>query len=236
MQPHNKNVPSRRRSRPALQRGLSLLEMSITLLCVGLILSMMIRGEELIVQTRIKAVAADFTGLRIAVAAYQDRYTRFPGDDDGASRWSSFGVNPVSGLGDGAFQGAYNAVPSNPPLPTEESNLFWWHLRLSQILTGPIDAVNGPRQPLNFIGGIIGVQGPNAGTLGLPNVVACSTNLPARIAAAVDLSIDEGRANAGDMRGTRMALTSGGIPVSIPTANYDESSGEDYVVCMGLTR
>ena len=224
------------RNRPNAQRGLSLLEMSITLLCVGLIVSMMIRGEELIVQTRIKAVAADFTGLRIAVSAYQDRYSRFPGDDDGASRWSGFGVNPVSGLGDGAFLGVYNAVPSNPPLPTEESNLFWWHLRLSQILAGPIDALNGPRQPLNFIGGIIGVQGPNAGTLGLPNVVACSSNLPARVAAAVDLSVDEGRANAGDMRGVRMALTAGGIPAATPAANYDESSGEDYVVCMGLTR
>jgi hypothetical protein len=210
--------------------------MSITLFAVGLIVSMMIRGEELIVQTRIKAIAADFNGLRIAVSAYQDRYSRFPGDDDGAARWSGFGVTPVSGNADGQFTGVYNAVPSNPPLPIEESNLFWWHLRLSQILAGPVDVIQGPRQPPNFIGGLIGAQGPVSGTLGLPNVVACSASLPARVAAAVDLSLDEGRANAGDMRGVRMALTTGGLPASAPTTNYDESSGEDYVICMGLTR
>lgn len=211
--------------------------MSITLLAVGLIVSMMIRGEELISQTRIKAIAADFTALRIAVAAYQDRYGRFPGDDDGASRWSGFGVTPVSGIADGQFTGLYNAAPSNPPLPLQESNLFWWHLRLSQILAGPIDAVNGPRQPANFMGGIIGVQAPLAGTLGLPNVVACSSNLPARVAAAVDLNLDEGRPNTGDMRGVPMSLAAAGIPAAPPSATaYDESGGEDYVICMGLTR
>jgi prepilin-type N-terminal cleavage/methylation domain-containing protein len=218
------------------QQGLSLLEMSITLLVVGLIVSMMVRGEELIVQTRIKAVAADFNGLRIAVATYQDRYARFPGDDDGAARWSGFGVTPVSGNPDGQLTGVFNAAPSNPPLPTEETNLFWWHLRLSQILVGPIDAVNGPRQPSNFLGGIIGVQAPLAGTLGLPNVVACSTSLPVRVAAAVDLNLDEGRATTGDMRGIRMALTGGGIPAVPAAGNYDESSGEDYAICMGITR
>jgi hypothetical protein len=219
------------------QQGLSLLEMSITLLAVGLIVSMMIRGEELIAQTRIKAIAADFNNLRIAVAAYQDRYSRFPGDDDGAARWSGFGVAPVAGVPDGQFSGVYNAAPSDPPLPAQESNLFWWHLRLSQILTGPIDQANGPRQPSNFMGGIIGVQAPLAGTLGLPNVVACSSGIPGRIAAAVDLSIDEGRANAGDMRGVPMALAAAGIPAASPAAAaYDESGGVDYVICMGLTR
>lgn len=212
------------------------MEMSITLLVVGLIVSMMVRGEELIVQTRIKAIGADFSGLRIAVATYQDRYARFPGDDDGAARWSGFGVVPVSGVSDGQLTGVFNAVPSNPPLPAEETNLFWWHLRLSQILTGPIDAVNGPRQPANFLGGIIGVQAPVGGTLGLPNVVACSTSLPVRVAAAVDLNLDEGRASTGDMRGVRMALVGGGIPTAPPAGNYDESSGEDYALCMGITR
>ena len=218
------------------QQGLTLLEMSVTLLVAGLIVSMMIRGEELIAQTRIKTIAADFNGLRIAVATYQDRYARFPGDDDGAARWAGFGVGPVSGVPDGQLSGVFNATPSNPPLPTEETNLFWWHLRLSQILTGPIDAVNGPRQPANFLGGIIGVQAPLGGTLGLPNVVACSTSLPARVAAAVDLNLDEGRASTGDMRGIRMALIGGGIPAAPAAADYDESTNEDYAICLGITR
>jgi hypothetical protein len=211
--------------------------MSITLLAVGLIVSMMVRGEELIVQTRIKAVAADFNALRIAVAAYQDRYARFPGEDDGAARWAALGTNPVSGVADGQITGVYNAAPSNPPLPTEESNLFWWHLRLSQILSGPIDAASGPRQPANFMGGIVGVQAPVAGTLGLPGVVACSSNLPGRVAAAVDLNLDDGRPNTGDVRGVTMAAAASGLPAATPTITaYDESSSIDYVLCMGLTR
>jgi hypothetical protein len=218
------------------QKGLSLFEMAITLVAVGLIVSLMVRGEELIVQTRIKSIAADFNALRIAVAAYQDRYIRFPGEDDGVARWTVLGVNPVAGVPDGQITGVYNAAASNPPLPTQESNLFWWHLRMSQILAGPTDAIQGPRQPSNFMGGVLGIQGPLAGTLGLPGVVACSAGLPVRVAAAVDLMIDEGRANAGDMRGIRMALTAGGIPAAAPTADYDQSSGEDYVICQSLTR
>jgi hypothetical protein len=57
-----------------------------------------------------------------------------------------------------------------------------------------------------------------------------------RVAAAVDLNLDEGRATTGDMRGIRMALTGGGIPAVPAAGNYDESSGEDYAICMGITR
>jgi hypothetical protein len=218
------------------QRGLSLLDLSITLLVVGLVVSLMVRGEELIVQTRIKAIGADFTGLRLAVAAYTDRYARFPGDDDGVARWSGFSVSPVPGIPDGQLTGAYNATPSNPPLSTEETNLFWWHLRLSQIVSGPIDAVGGPRQPANFLGGIVGVQAPLSGTLGLPGVVACSTSLPVRVAAAVDLNLDEGRSGGGDVRGIRTASTVGGIPATPSAIDYVHSGSDPYTICMGLTR
>ncbi len=218
------------------ERGWTLLELSIVLLAVGFIIATIIRGEEMILQARIKSIVADFNALRLATSAYQDRYIRLPGDDDQVSRWNGTGVAPVPGNANGTVEGAYDAVPSNPPTSAEESNLFWWHLRLSGILVGPIDPLTGPRQPGNFVGGLIGVQSPPT-TLGAVGLVMCSAGIPARAAAAVDLSTDEGHANAGDMRGLkRSALGGSPIPATTPTADYDEASGDNYVLCRSLLR
>src|SRR6266513_2473046 len=112
------------------EAGFTLVEIAIVLVIIGLLLGGILKGQEMITQAKIKNVVNDFNGITVAVTSYQDRYRFLPGDDKGASaRWTV--QNPVSGDGNGVILGNYNASASNPPAATEESNLFWWHLRIA---------------------------------------------------------------------------------------------------------
>ena len=170
-----------RRARRRLIRsdaGFTLVEIAIVLVVVGLLLGGILKGQEMVVQARIKNVIADFSGLSLAHYAYQDRYRATPGDDPRASRWSG---TPV-GDGDGTVAGDYNSAISNA-----ESRLWWHHLRLSGFVAG-----TGEQQPLNAVSGMLGVQtgmGTGSGTAlgGFSGVIVCSANLPDRVAVAVDI-------------------------------------------------
>ncbi|MCX8018182.1 MAG: prepilin-type N-terminal cleavage/methylation domain-containing protein, partial [Rhodocyclaceae bacterium] len=71
------------------QSGFTLVEIAIVLVIIGLLLGGVLKGQELINQAKIKNIANDLNGMSAAVYAYQDRYKRFPGDDNGASaRWT----------------------------------------------------------------------------------------------------------------------------------------------------
>src|SRR5687767_6913359 len=102
------------------QKGFTLVEIAIVLVIIGLLLGGILKGQEMITQAKIKNTMADFTGISAAYHGYQDRYRAIPGDDTGAGRWS--GATP--GNGNGLVLGKYNSGTA-----TDESRLFWDHLR-----------------------------------------------------------------------------------------------------------
>ena len=80
------------------QGGFTLVEIAIVLVIIGLLLGGVLKGQELITQAKIRNVANDINGMSAAVYGYQDRYKKFPGDDnDAATRWT----NPATESGDG---------------------------------------------------------------------------------------------------------------------------------------
>jgi len=94
------------------QSGFTLIEIAIVLVIIGLLLGGVLKGQELITQAKIRNVANDLNGMSAAVYGYQDRYKKFPGDDnDAATRWT----NPatVSGDGNGAV-GAAGGLMGGP--------------------------------------------------------------------------------------------------------------------------
>lgn len=97
------------------------------------------------------------------------------------------------GNGDGLIQGLFNAQ-ATPAATTAESNSFWQHERLSGFLTG-----NGTNPPTNAVGGVIGVQG-GVTTFGMTGNVVCSSNIPWKIAQAVDTQLDDGNSDTGNIR------------------------------------
>lgn len=223
------------------QAGLTLVEMAIVLIVIALLISAIFVGQELVLQARVKSATADFSGVTAMYHAYRDRYRAAPGDDAGAAvRWPG----AVSGNGDGVVAGAYNNVPC---AATVESCSWWDHLRRAGLLSG-----SGTVQPFNAANGILGVQTGDGGTPpgpvlggplgagGLVGLLLCSSNLPEKIAAAVDLQMDDGVRTTGAMRG--MLQSAPNPPTAVDAtapgaggaASYVETGSNVYTLCSSI--
>jgi prepilin-type N-terminal cleavage/methylation domain-containing protein len=218
--------------RSVTESGFTLVEIAIVLVIIGLLLGGILKGQEMITQAKIKNVINDFNGVTAAVNSYQDRYRALPGDDATAdTRWSTQGA--VKGDGNGTIAGAYNNVLTGTPTTAQESNLFWWHLRLGGFVPGAVTAgIAAGLQPPNATNGIIGVQSTG---LGFTSNIACSSNLPDKIAIAVDTQMDDGTPGAGEVRGGLQNNPNPVIPTGLTSvSSYAETGTNQYLLCKNL--
>ena len=206
------------------EQGFTLVEIAIVLVVIGLLLGGILKGQEMVVQARVKNVIADFHGLSAAHYAYQDRYRATPGDDPGATRWAG----APAGDGNGTVAGDYNSAVNNA-----ESRLWWDHLRRSGFVAG-----SGQQQPLNSVSGMLGVQsgmGTGAGTAlgGFASLIMCSANLPDKIAVAIDVQLDDGSPSSGSLRAQVQTAINQSVANSA-ASSYQESGTNVYVACRQL--
>jgi len=222
------------------EAGFTLVEIAIVLVIIGLLLGGILKGQEMITQAKIKNVINDLNGITAAMASYQDRYRALPGDDiNAATRWAG----AIAGNGDGQFGVAgttvgvspelYNNVPAAaPPAAQPEVNKFWWHLRLAGFVPGPTGLVIGSvTPPTNAAGGLLGVQTTG---MGFSSNLICTSNLPDKIAIAVDTQMDDSTSTTGQVRGL---LQTGPNPVTgttAPTSAYAETGSNNYLLCKAL--
>ena len=193
------------------------------LVIIGLFLGGILKGQEMIIQAKVKNSIQDFSGVSAAYYGYQDRYRATPGDDIGADRWAG----ATKGNGDRVLSGKYNGATS------DESALWWDHLRRSGFVTGGAGVTN----PGNAFNGILGVQtgdGPIVGAApvavlgGFTNLILCSTNLPDKVAIALDVQMDDGLPASGAVRGQ----TASGAPTIVTAAaSYVETGTTTYTLC-----
>ena len=209
------------------ESGFTLVEIAIVLVIIGLLLGGILKGQEMIIQAKIKNIIADFSGVSAAYYGYQDRYRAIPGDDPNtATRWSG----ATAGNGNGQVGGKYNSQTAG-----DESRLWWDHLRRSGFVAGA-----GTNQPFNAVTGMIGVQtGDGAVTVGpalggLVSLIICSANLADKIAIAVDTQMDDGVPNTGTVRGQ---LHSGGPNPDIAASGasaFAETGTNVYTLCRAV--
>jgi prepilin-type N-terminal cleavage/methylation domain-containing protein len=231
------------------QRGFTLTELAIVLIIIGLLLGGILKGQEMVVQAKIKNIISDFTGVSAAYHAYGDRYRTMPGDDPAAaSRWS-LPTSATSGDGDGQISGAYNN--GNAACIAGVESCSWWdHLRRAGFLAGA-----GATQPRNVTSGLIGVQsgdgvapsyGPVLGGVGgaggFLSLILCSANLPDKFATALDAQMDDGVRTAGSVRGILQVAPHPPIPADATApavggaASYLESGSNFYTLCRAVPR
>ena len=217
------------------QSGFTLVEIAIVLVIIGLLLGGILKGQEMITQAKIKNVVNDFNGVTAAVNSYQDRYRALPGDDlNASSRWSSQGA--VSGNGDGVFGTAgtdlYN-LAAGAPASAKENNLFWWHLRLAGFVGGSTASTTNSsvQQPANAANGIMGVQTTG---MGFTSNIVCSSNLPDKIAIAVDTQMDDGASTTGQVRGLAQAAPNPTTGFVAPNSAYAETGTNQYLLCKNM--
>jgi prepilin-type N-terminal cleavage/methylation domain-containing protein len=217
------------------QSGFTLVEIAIVLVIIGLLLGGILKGQEMIVQARIKNIINDLNGITAAYASYQDRYRAIPGDDQGAlARWSLPAASATpSSPGDGTVDGAYNAATA---AAEPESRLFWWHLRQAGFIPGATTpSSQASQQPTNAVSGMIGVQtGTGVATMGMAGLIVCSANIPDKIAIAVDTQTDDQNALTGSLRGQLQAGSNPAIAAGGPGPAYAETGANQYLLCKGV--
>ena len=198
--------------------GFTLVEMAIVLVIIGLILGGVLKGQELVVQARVKSMISDFNQVTAAYYTYFDRYHQFPGDDPTAEdRWSAVTCCTGATCGDGTLGAAGTGYDTGA-----ENKCLWQHLRNAGIING---AVTSDDLPTNPIGGNTGVQDGHAFTTAdgiIGDAIICTSAVPPEIAELMDYAIDDGNSKAG-------ILMSGSTSSGTPADDYTGST--DLVVC-----
>src|SRR6266581_1077925 len=222
----------------ATEAGFTLVEIAIVLVIIGLLLGGILKGQEMITQAKIKNVINDFNGISAPVTSYQDRHRALPGDDANAqTRWTT--QNPASGNGNGIIAGFYNANDTSgtggAPAAAAESNLFWQHLRLAGFVPGLTTGTGSGTPPPNAAAGIIGVESAVVGTngLGFTSTIVCSSNIPEKVAIAVDTQIDDSNSATGQVR-AQLQATANPATAANPATGYVETGVSQYLVCKTL--
>ncbi|MCP4983586.1 MAG: prepilin-type cleavage/methylation domain-containing protein [Gammaproteobacteria bacterium] len=170
------------------QNGFTLVEIALILAIIGILIGGVLKGQEMIINAKIKRLESDNSGLVAAMFTYQDRYIKMPGDDDRASaRFSLYndGVNDpaptdINGDADGSLGGDWIAATN-----TETAN-FWKHLRASGLIPGGGD---DDTQPSNAYGGLIGIRDDS---LLIPGHAIIYGSIEGAIAKILESRIDDG--------------------------------------------
>src|SRR5258708_1860803 len=197
----------------------------------------------MIYQGTSKSGSADLSGNSAAYHGYGDRYKKIPGDDPCAGGTVTLGncgtttgrwTGATAGDGNGIVAGTYNS-----PTNTNESRLWWDHLRRAGFVSGV-----GDQQPFNALSGMIGVQtGDGAATPaatlkdaagnGFVGIIICSANLPDQIAIPPHPPLAHGLPNAGTVRGQLQTSPNPAV-IATATAAYAETGTNVYTICRAL--
>lgn len=211
-------------SLPHRQTGFTLIEIAIVLVIIGLLLGGILKGQELINSARVKNLSTDFRNIPLFIYGYQDKFKALPGDDPSADTHMNGATNASTGgtLGNGVIEGAWNSATA-----TEESYLFWQHVRLAGLAPGPTDTGAADYLPRNAVGGTLGIQSasPFTGMTGGTYYV-CSTGILGKFAKQLDAQLDDGDTETGVMRAGDT------LPAAVELASIDDAA--PYTVCMGI--
>ena len=242
------------------QSGFTLIEIAIVLVIIGLLLGGVLKGQELINSARVKNLASDFRNIPVFIYGYQDKFKALPGDDANANLHlgnaactsipggTCQATTPAGAQGNGVIDSSWSSQ-----LPTDESYLFWLHIRLAGLAPGSTDpSVAGNYLPTNASGGTIGVQsGTSCTAAGAPTAsctatfltpikdatgnalrgsyVICSTGILGKFVTQLDTQMDDGNTATGSMMA--VPTGSGAATNATPTAGIDPAAS--YTVCMG---
>lgn len=208
------------------QTGFTLIELAIVLVIIGLLLGGVLRGQELINSARVKSLITELKNTQVYIYGYQDRFRAVPGDDQQAA--AHVGGAPAATAGhvqNAVIQGAWDSAT-----PTDESYLYWQHVRLAGLATGSTTVGAATYPPLNSSGGRIGIQSVNGFAIaGLQGAyVVCSAGILGRFAEQIDVTIDDGVTDAGSVR----AFVDAGAAWDADITAAEENN--NYTVCMAF--
>jgi len=214
------------------QRGFTLVEIAVVLVIIGLLLGAILQGTELIDNSRIKKASSDISSISAAYLSYQDRYKRLPGDDGPLATLTARGGEWAQVTQAGGNNGVLTANLNNTWNGGGEHDAFWQHLRAAGYIAGNPSDENAQALPRNAWGGLMGVTTQAMGG-GLNGIKLCMSQVPGKAASALDLQLDDGLGDSGQLRATLGASGVNTNPTNVAlAAPYDESNV--YTICNAL--
>ena len=209
------------------QSGFTLVEIAIVLVIIGLLLGGILKGQELINSAKVKNLANDFRVIPTYIYAYQDKFKALPGDDPAGQTHLPGGAVSDNGNGNGVIDGAWNSTAA-----TDESNMFWRHVRLANLAAGPTVASDPEYVPKNAVAGILGVSSTTSAQIWITGMTGtyqvCSKGILGKFAKQLDIQMDDGNTATGSMRAHPDGSAAG--TAATATATIDEAA--PYTVCM----
>lgn len=213
------------------QAGFTLIEIAIVLVIIGLLLGGVLKGQEMIENSRIKSVVTDLRGVSSAFTGYFDRYHALPGDETNATAIArGWNVGAAGGNADGTLTMAVGQTFTNA---AAEQAAMWQFLRASGFLAGNSTLNGVAGLPKAGTGGLIGAS---TAPYGLQGPSVCVSALTHKQASGVDTIID---GNAGNNVGDARGAVGAGVPLA-PTAAvpaavaYNESLATTWTMCRRL--
>lgn len=217
------------------QGGFTLVEIAIVLVIVGLLLAGVLKGQELIESSKIRASVSELNSITAANNAYTDRFRVAPGDDGPTAaalqaRGGPWANVTVAGNQDGILV----STAAQSVAPTLESLGFWQHLKAAGFISGSPADIGVAALPRNSFGGLIGVVGPAAAITGANGRSVCITQVPGKAARALDTQLDDGIPNTGDVRTTLAVAGVNTVPGAAVAAAPFYVDTNFYTVCRTL--
>jgi prepilin-type N-terminal cleavage/methylation domain-containing protein len=222
----------------ARQSGFTLVEIAIVLVIIGLLLGGVLKGQEMIENSKAKAIVNDMKAIQAAYNTYIDRYKAIPGDEAAATMTNRGWTGNAGGNGNGVLLITAAQTFTNQG----EQPAFWRALRASQLVSGDPTNNAAASLPRHGGGGVIGVTADPAGVFGQSGSFVCASGLSTKLASAIDVMIDGALpANqVGANVGTLRAATGVGNPLApinaAPAATaYNETATQTpWTVCMRI--
>ena len=208
------------------QAGFTLVEIAIVLVIIGLLLGGVLKGQELINSAKVKNFATDFRNIPLFIYGYQDKFRAMPGDDGAASTHVSgatIATTPAGTVGNGVINGAWNSTTA-----TDETYLFWQHVRLAGLAAGSTDLTSPDYLPKNADGGAIGItSGVNTPITTLKgSYIICSAGILGKFAKQLDITMDDGNTASGSVQVIGVA------PAAAATTAVADA--DPKTICMGF--
>jgi prepilin-type N-terminal cleavage/methylation domain-containing protein len=211
------------------QKGFTLIEMAIVLVIVGLLLGGVLKGQELIDNSRIKNTINDMKGVSAAYNGYFDRFRALPGDDGPIAALQARGGLWTGVTLAGNSNGILNVTAAQTFTGAGENTTFFQHVRAAGFIGGNVAAAAGVASlPVNAFGGVIGVTGTAVTGQPVNGKYTCASRVPGKAARAIDVSMDDGVPNTGALMATTSAAGVNTNPGAAATTYIDT---DFYTIC-----
>lgn len=217
-------------SMPAIARqaGFTLVEIAIVLVIIGLLLGGVLKGQEMIENSKVKNAINEMNGVAAAYNSYIDRYRRIPGDDGPLTTLTARGGSWSAVTAAGDNNSVLAIAQAQVFTGGGEGTAFWQHLRAAGFINGNPADTGTAALPRNAFNGLMSV---GSGVTGMKGSAVCLDQVPGKAARQLDTQLDDGEADSGSLRATESNESGSTAPGEAAATYSDEKT---YTVCRTL--